>query len=119
MAKYITFVEALDEKKVKSAVKIFEGKHNFEYFHKSGSDKENFIKEVYSSKFYKYKDFYIFRFEANSYLRSQIRLMVGFLLKISKGDLNEVDLLAQLNLEKKVFKTPAPANGLYLSKIFY
>ena len=68
---------------------------------------------------YKHKDIYVLKFTANSYLRSQIRLMVGFLLNISNGKLSIEDLKAQLRLEKQVFKTPAKANGLYLAQIKY
>ena len=69
--------------------------------------------------FYKHKDFYVFKFTANSYLRSQIRLMVGFLLKVSDGKLGINDLRDQLSLSKQIHKLPADANGLYLSKVIY
>lgn len=59
------------------------------------------------------------KFTANSYLRSQIRLMVGFLLNISNGKLTIEDLKKQLRLEKQIFKIPAKANGLYLAQIKY
>lgn len=119
LANYVTFIKSIDEKKIKEAIKLFIGTHDFEYFHKLGSDKENLIREIYDVKFYKYNDFYIFKFEANSYLRSQIRLMVGFLLKISDGKLSKDDLKNQLEKKKISNKIPAPANGLYLTKVKY
>jgi len=118
-ANYITYVENIDEKRISEAIKLFEGVHDFEYFHKRGSEKENLKREIYSAKFYKYREFFVFRFEANSYLRSQIRLMVGFLLKISKGDLSKEDLLLQLNKESHIYKIPAEPFGLYLAKVKY
>ncbi|WP_298751594.1 tRNA pseudouridine(38-40) synthase TruA [uncultured Arcobacter sp.] len=119
LANYVTFVKSINEQKIKEAIQLFNGLHDFEYFHKLGSDKENLVREVYDTKFYKYKDFYIFKFEANSYLRSQIRLMVGFLLKISDGKLSKDDLKNQLEKKKITNKIPAPANGLYLAKVKY
>ncbi|MGB7401699.1 MAG: tRNA pseudouridine(38-40) synthase TruA [Arcobacter sp.] len=119
LANYVTFVKEIHEEKIKEAIKLFIGVHDFEYFHKSGSEKENKVREIFDAKFYKYKDFYIFRFEANSYLRSQIRIMVGFLLKISEGKLSKNDLKAQLLREKYIYKTPALPNGLYLSQVKY
>ncbi|MGB5919954.1 tRNA pseudouridine(38-40) synthase TruA [Arcobacter sp.] len=119
LANYVTFVKEIHEEKIKEAIKLFIGVHDFEYFHKSGSEKENKVREIFDAKFYKYKDFYIFRFEANSYLRSQIRIMVGFLLKISEGKLSQNDLKAQLLREKYIYKTPALPNGLYLSQVKY
>lgn len=119
MARYVTFTPTIDEDKIKEALPYFLGTHNFEYFQKMGSDKRNFEKEVYEVRFYKYKEFYVFKFKANSYLRSQIRLMVGFLLAISQGKCSCEDLQAQLNRQKRIFFKPADGFGLYLSKVIY
>ena len=118
-ANYITYFKQIDEKKINEAIKLFEGVHDFEYFHKRGSGKENLVREIYSATFYKYKDVYVFKFEANSYLRSQMRLMVGFLLKISSGVLTKEDLKNQLDKKNYIFKVPASPYGLYLSKVKY
>ena len=117
--KYITYIPWLNKDLICEAIKCFEGEHDFEYFHKRGSDKEFLRKIIYETKFYKYKDIYVFKFTANSYLRSQIRLMVGFLLKISEGKLTIDDLKAQLKKEKHMHKVPAPGTGLYLAKVIY
>jgi len=119
LANYVTFVKKIDEEKIKDAIKLFIGVHDFEYFHKKGSDKENLVREIFDTKFYKYRDFYVFKFEANSYLRSQIRFMVGFLLKISDGKLTKDDLKEQLDRKSFINKTTAPASGLYLSRVKY
>ena len=116
---FITQVRSIDEQKIQEAIKEFIGIHDFEYFHKQGSDKDITVREIYDTKFYKYKDIYVFKFTANSYLRSQIRLMVGFLLKISEGKLSLKDLKAQLKKEKNIHRLPALANGLYLAKVIY
>ena len=117
--KYIVHHKNINETLINEAIKEFIGVYDFKYFFKTGSEKENTNREIYDAKFYKYKDIYVFRFEANSYLRSQIRLMVGFLLAISSEKLTLEDLKNQLNLSKHIFKTPALPNGLYLSQIKY
>jgi len=117
--KYITYVPSINEDLLKKAIKEFIGVFDFKYFHKMGSDKDITVREVFDTCFYKYKDIYVFKFVANSYLRSQIRLMVGFLLKISEEKLTIDDLKEQLNLKKHCSKFPAIANGLYLSKVTY
>lgn len=117
--KYITYEKNINEDLIKEAIKVFIGVHDFELFHKKGSDKENLIREVYDTTFYKYKDIYVFKFVANSYLRSQIRLMVGFLLEISRGKLTITDLKLQLKNEKRIFKKPAEPYGLYLASVIY
>ena len=117
--KFITYIENIDEEILKIAIKEFIGIYDFKYFHKTGSDKDIAIREVFDASFYKYKDIYIFKFTANSYLRSQIRLMVGFLLAINNKKQTIENLRKQLRLEGHFFKTPAKANGLYLAKIKY
>lgn len=117
--KFMTYVKNIDEKLIKEAIKEFIGIYDFKYFHKTGSDKELTKREIFDTKFYKYKDIYVFKFTANSYLRSQIRLMVGFLLAINDNKQTIKNLKEQLSLEKHHFKTPAVANGLYLAKIKY
>ena len=117
--KYITYAKNIDEKLIREAIKEFVGVYDFKYFQKTGSKKESTKREIFSTKFYKYKDVYIFYFCANSYLRSQIRLMVGFLLEINSKKLTINDLKKQLNCEENIFKTPISPNGLYLAKVFY
>lgn len=118
-AKFITHVQSVDYEKIKEAINVFIGVHDFEYFHKKGSDKENLVRAIFDTKFYKYKDIYVFKFVANSYLRSQIRLMVGFLLKISSGDLTVDDLKEQLSKSTHKYKIPAEPYGLYLARVNY
>lgn len=117
--KFITQTKNINENKIQEAIKEFIGVHDFEYFHKQGSEKDVTIREIYDTKFYKYKDIYVFKFTANSYLRSQIRLMVGFLLKISEGKLEIQDLKSQLSKKENIHRLPALANGLYLAKVIY
>lgn len=117
--KFITYVKNVDEELIKKAIKEFIGIYDFEYFHKTGSDKDVTIREIFETAFYKHKDIYVFKFVANSYLRSQIRLMVGFLLAINDKKLTIEDLKKQLRCEKNIFKIPIKANGLYLAKIKY
>lgn len=117
--KFITYVKDINEELIKEAIKEFVGVYDFKYFHKTGSDKDITVREIFETDFYKYKNIYVFKFTANSYLRSQIRLMVGFLLAISNGKVTIEDLKEQLRVQKHHFKTPAIANGLYLAKIKY
>lgn len=117
--KFITYVQNINEGLLKDAIKEFIGIYDFKYFHKTGSDKDITIREIFDTAFYKYKDIYVFKFTANSYLRSQIRLMVGFLLAINDNKQTIENLKKQLRLEAHSFKIPIKANGLYLAKIKY
>ena len=116
--KFVTYVKNIDEDLLKKAIKEFVGVYDFKYFHKTGSDKENTKREIFDTKFYKYKDIYVFKFCANSYLRTQIRLMVGFLIAINDKKLSIEDLKKQLNCEKNIFN-PDYAIGKFQSKQTY
>ena len=118
-APYVCYHDSLDEKKIQEAMVLFEGEHDFAYFCKSGSDPKSTVREIVKCRFYKHKGLYVFSVEANGYLRSQIRMMVDFLLKISDGELGKEDLKEQLALKKIHNRNLAKANGLYLAKIKY
>jgi len=119
-SKYVTYsTHPLNITLLKEAIAIFEGEHNFEMFKKSGSEVKNFQRIMYKTGIYTYRRKTILYFEANGFLYSQIRLMVGFLLKINEGKLTCKELKEQLTCKKMYNTRPAPANGLYLAKIFY
>jgi tRNA pseudouridine38-40 synthase len=116
---YITYHKNINFELIQDAIKEFIGIHDFEYFSKSDGGNHTSIRQIYFTKFYRYKEFYIFTFTANGFLRSQIRLMIEFLLKISDKKLTKKQLIEQLNKHHRYNFKPACANGLYLSKVTY
>jgi len=118
-SRFLSHYSVVEEEKINDALKLFVGTHDFAFFSKTGSDPKSTIRTIEEIKLYKYKELYILRFRANSYLRSQIRMMVDFIMKISQGGLDLDDLRAQLECKKKVSTTLASPSGLYLSKIVY
>jgi len=111
---FITFHKDVDFQKIQNNIKIFIGEHDFTNFMKTGSDTKSPIRIIYRAFAYQHKGFIILNFEANGFLRSQIRLMVGALL-----DFNAIQIKEQLSLEKRHKLKPAKSNGLYLAKIKY
>jgi tRNA pseudouridine38-40 synthase len=81
---------------------------------KTGSDIKSTRRVIYKSFAYRHKRFIVLNFEANGFLRSQIRLMVGALLSLDSSEITE-----QLTCKKKHKIKPAKSNGLYLAKIKY
>lgn len=114
LANYVTFVDSLDFEELVQKMPLFIGKKDFAAFRKRGSDEKSTIREIYRAFAYRHKGYIILHFEANGFLRSQIRLMVAALLRLSATEIKE--RLAQKN--QKSLK-PAPAEGLYLAKIIY
>ncbi len=118
-ARYLSFVKTLDFDKVSHAIILFEGEYNFKNFMKSGSNTKSSTRIIYKATAYQSKGKTLLYFEANGFLRSQIRLMVGFLLGISEGKLSEAQLREQLTCKATHSRKLAPPQGLYLAKIKY
>jgi len=114
MDDFITYNKSVDFFTIKKNIKLFIGEHNFEFFMKTGSDTKSSVRIIYKAFAYIYKDYIVLNFEANGFLRSQIRLMVGALLKLDASQISE-----QLTLRNKFGVKPAKCNGLYLAKIKY
>lgn len=118
-ADFVTFVPKLNTHAIIDAIGAFEGVHDFEYFKKSGSDVKHHTRIIRRAYAYTHQGHLILVFKANSFLRSQIRLMVGFLLRISEGKATKEQLIEQLNRTKRHSTDIAPHNGLYLTQIKY
>jgi len=116
---YMAYYEDINIDIINKACKLFIGIHDFEYFHKIGSQPATTTREIYDARFYEYKDMYIFKFTANSYLRSQIRMMVYALLEVSKNNLSLDQLKQQIDKKEIFTRRLASPFGLYLSKIYY
>ena len=114
MANYVTFVESLDFEAVVAKMPLFIGKKDFAAFRKKGSDENSTIREIYRAFAYRHRGYIILHFEANGFLRSQIRLMVAALLHLSSAEIEE-RFASQTQRALK----PASANGLYLARIRY
>lgn len=111
---FVTFVDDIDFLKIQKNIKLFCGTFDFKLFMKSGSDVKSTSRVIYRAFAYRHKGFIILNFEANGFLRSQIRLMVGALLKLDEQEITQ-QLECRVNHKIK----PAKSNGLYLSKIKY
>ena len=118
-ANYTLYKKNLNIELLKKAIKTFNGEHNFEYFHKRGSEVNHFVRKIYKSDIILYKNYTIIRFIGNGFLRSQIRMMTQFLLDISDNIYTIKDLKKQLEREDKINTNLAPANGLYFERVWY
>lgn len=111
---FITFDKSANFELLKENISLYIGEHDFVNFMKTGSDSKSTTRVIYKAFAYKHNGYIILNFEANGFLRSQIRLMVGALLQLDKKQIQE-----QLSCTKRYKIRPAKSNGLYLSKIKY
>ncbi len=116
---YALFVKNLNPVDLDSALKIFIGRHNFKNFKKEGSPTSSDIRTISKAGLYKYRNFFIIYFEADGFLRSQVRMMADFALKVSFKELSLKNLEEQLECQKVHSRELVAPNGLYLSKVHY
>lgn len=116
---YVSQYSSFDVSKLKEALKCFEGKHDFAYFRKTGSQTHTTIREVYFTKYKKYHGYHFIYFQANGFLRSQVRMMVDMALACAKKEMDVIQLQEQLDCKTKHSTKLAPQEGLYLAKVLY
>lgn len=111
---FITFLQSANLEQIQQNIKLFEGKHNFKYFMKTGSQTKSTTRTIYKAFAYKHKETIVLNFEADGFLRTQVRFMVGAVLNLTQQQIKE-----KLSLQKNHKLKPAPSNGLYLAKVRY
>lgn len=112
--------DKIDTKKLFDILKPLIGIHNFKNF-KLTDDKEiNTIREIYEIKIEEYEKKIKIIISANSFLKSQIRIIIGTALDIYFNKVKN-DLIIEMlnNFDKDFKKRLAEPNGLYLSDIKY
>lgn len=110
----------LDVDKMREAIKFFEGTHDFRSFVSSEDKRENSVRTVYKTKIQEKNGILTLTFQADGFLKYQVRNMVGLLLSIGSGkkEVADVEKILKQKDRTKSTKT-APAEGLYLKKIWY
>lgn len=122
-----TFQEDLNLEIMKAGAKLFEGLHNFKNYCYKATNKGIYQREIlqceiiendiYKANFFP-ETTYILRVRGKGFGRNQIRLMMGTLVNLGRGDITLdyiKDTLTQDNTETQSFI--APASGLILNSI--
>jgi len=101
------------------ALSLFVGTHNFGNFKKSGSITKDDTRTIYRTHYTQRNQYHYIYFEADGFLRSQVRMMVDFAMKVSNGELDTNQLQEQLKMQAKHNSYLAPPQGLYLARVIY
>lgn len=110
--------EALEKMQIGAAQ--FVGTHRFDAFMSSGSQIKDTTRTVYKSYLTRKGNIIEFHVVADGFLYNMVRIMVGTLLDIEKGKINEGTVSWIINLrERKNAGATARPDGLYLKKIYY
>lgn len=114
---------------MQKGAKLFEGKHNFKKycykpnpeadFHREITHSEITQNSIYKGDFFP-KNCWNFHVHGNGFMRHQIRLMMGALVQLGKGEIT-LDYIKDslINGEGNVNSLIAPSSGLVLNRVKY
>ena len=110
----------LDIKLLKKGVKKLVGTHDFSTFRATNCYAKSPIKKINKIIVKNVKDKIQIEFRSKSFLRSQVRSMVGCLIKLAekKWDMKKFEYVFK-SKKRTNCASPAPAHGLYLAKVIY
>ena len=109
----------LNFEKIKMQSLFFIGKHDLNAFRSSHCQSKTSVKTIDSLIIEKELEKIKITVSAKSFLHSQVRIMVGTLIDIGKGNINKsIEEIIKLKQREHAGQT-APASGLFLKKIEY
>ena len=117
--KYIACYKDFDTQVLTQALHTFVGIHDFTMFRKTGTHTHTTVREIFNAHYVQRKGYHFIYFEANGFLRAQVRMMIGAAMMVAQKKLRLSALEEQLHCIKKHTSTLAPAEGLYLAKVLY
>lgn len=118
-SQYIAHYPVFDTALLQQALHHFEGVHDFSFFHKTGTATHTNVRHIFRATYKQHGHYHLIYFEANGFLRAQVRMMVDTAMQVALGNITLEQQLEQLSLRKRHLTTLAPAQGLYLARIIY
>ena len=83
----------LDVKKMKKAVKYFEGEHDFKAFKASGTSSKSSVRTIYKAEVIEKENNKIWiELTGNGFLYNMVRIIAGTLVEVGMGDLEPEDI---------------------------
>ena len=109
----------INVEKIKTESSSFLGRHDLNAFRSAHCQSKSSIKTIEDIHIKHEGEQIIFNVCAKSFLHSQVRIMVGTLVDIAKGNINKTISDIINSKDREVAGQTAPAHGLYLKKIDY
>ena len=110
----------LDLQKMKNAAQLLIGKHNFKGFCSANTNVKDFTREIFAIEIKKVGSFIEFKITGNGFLYNMVRIIVGTLIDVGRGLLNEKDVKnALIHQDRSFAGKTMPPEGLFLAKTTY
>ncbi len=123
----VSFKEDLDIELMKKGALLFEGSHDFRQYCTQPTPKTVFSRTIEKSCIEENKEItasffpsqtWCYKVTSKGFMRNQVRLMMGQLLRLGRGDIDLNDIQLSLTGENKTpLPVIAPASGLLLNRI--
>lgn len=114
----LQYNHTLNVEKMKEAIKVFLGEHDYRAFVTQNKEKDNCIRTITKAEIEEKNNILIITFTGNGFLRYQVRNMVGILIRIGENKLTKEQLSEiLLSCDRTKSGKTAPACGLYLEKV--
>ncbi|WP_250648809.1 tRNA pseudouridine(38-40) synthase TruA [Peribacillus frigoritolerans] len=110
----------LNMEAIREAISYLIGTHDFTSFCSAKTEVVDKVRTIKEMDFEEGDDFLVIRFVGEGFLYNMVRILVGTLLDVGSGKMSPHDMSGILDKKDRSFagKT-APAQGLYLWKVFY
>ncbi|TCK61816.1 tRNA pseudouridine38-40 synthase [Seleniivibrio woodruffii] len=98
----------------------FEGTHDFTACCAAESLRENCVRTIYFTKFYKEGDVWCLEVNGSGFLHNMVRIITGTVVKFCRDGHGPERVRQMLETKNRKLGGPtAPAEGLYLKEVFY
>lgn len=117
---YYKVAAPLDVESMQQAAKNFVGKWDFSAFMSKNSSVTDFVRAVYYADVKKDGDMIKFVVRADGFLYNMVRIMAGTLVSVGRGQIKAEDIPRIIQgCDRSAAGPTAPAQGLFLTDVFY
>ena len=110
----------LNVDKMKEAIQVFLGTHDFRAFVTESKEKENCVRTINYVNVEQENNKLIITFRGDGFLRYQVRNMVGILIRVGENKISTEDVERILmSKDRTTTGKTAPPEGLYLTNVSY
>ena len=125
----VHFQEQLDVDLMKKAVKIYEGKYDYKHYCYKPKPETKTEREILSASLegvqpefgFSPENTFVFKVKGEGFMRYQVRLMMGMLVRLGRGEVTLEHFEATLRTpeQKEIEFYVAPASGLMLADVVF
>ncbi len=115
----VVFPEMLDVDAMTRAARLLEGEHDFSAFCGNPRFKKSTVRFIRSAEVKRQGEELHIEFTGNGFIHNQVRIMVGTLIEVGRGDREPDSISALFGKKRAEAGFLAPAQGLCLMEVTY